>query len=55
MLKYMLDTNICVFTIKNRPQQLRDAFNRHHGVNRRGMLTPYWSEPLGLDHGTGKN
>lgn len=31
MLKYMLDTNICIFTIKNKPQQLRDAFNRHHG------------------------
>jgi len=30
MLKYMLDTNICIFTIKNRPQQVRDAFNRHH-------------------------
>lgn len=31
MLKYMLDTNICIFTVKNRPQQVRDAFNRHHG------------------------
>jgi len=31
MLKYMLDTSICIFTIKNRPQQVRDAFNRHHG------------------------
>ncbi|RDJ03043.1 type II toxin-antitoxin system tRNA(fMet)-specific endonuclease VapC [Rhizobium grahamii] len=31
MLKYMLDTNMCIFTIKNRPQQVRDAFNRHHG------------------------
>lgn len=30
MLKYMLDTNICIFTIKNRPQQVRDAFNRAH-------------------------
>jgi tRNA(fMet)-specific endonuclease VapC len=30
MLKYMLDTNICIFTIKNRPQQVRDAFNRSH-------------------------
>ncbi|TCV60280.1 hypothetical protein EDE09_13040 [Neorhizobium sp. S3-V5DH] len=30
MLKYMLDTNICIFTIKNRPQQVREAFNRHH-------------------------
>jgi len=31
MLKYMLDTNICIFTIKNKPQQVRDALNRHHG------------------------
>ncbi|MBV7518316.1 tRNA(fMet)-specific endonuclease VapC [Ensifer sp. ENS12] len=31
MLKYMLDTNICIFTLKNRPQQVREAFNRHHG------------------------
>lgn len=31
MLKYMLDTNICIFTIKNKPQQVRDAFSRHHG------------------------
>lgn len=31
MLKYMLDTNICIFTIKNKPQQVRDAFNRHRG------------------------
>lgn len=30
MLKYMLDTNICIYTIKNKPQQVRDAFNRHH-------------------------
>lgn len=31
MLKYMLDTNICIFTIKNRPQRVREAFNRHNG------------------------
>lgn len=31
MLKYMLDTNICIFTVKNRPQHVREAFNRHHG------------------------
>lgn len=30
MLKYMLDTNICIFTIKNRPQHVREAFNRFH-------------------------
>lgn len=31
MLKYLLDTNICIFTIKNKPQSVREAFNRHHG------------------------
>lgn len=31
MIKFMLDTNICIFTIKNRPQQVREAFKRHHG------------------------
>jgi tRNA(fMet)-specific endonuclease VapC len=31
MLKYMLDTNICIFTIKDKPQEVRQAFNRHHG------------------------
>lgn len=30
MLKYMLDTNICIFTIKNKPQQVREAFSRQH-------------------------
>ena len=27
MLRYMLDTNICIFVIKNRPSHLRDIFN----------------------------
>lgn len=31
MLKYMLDTNICIFTIKNRPKEVREAFKQHHG------------------------
>lgn len=31
MLRYMLDTNTCIFTIKNKPSHIRDAFNRHHG------------------------
>jgi len=30
MIKYMLDTNICIFTIKNKPQIVRESFNRHH-------------------------
>ncbi|MFF7709317.1 tRNA(fMet)-specific endonuclease VapC [Pseudomonas sp. NPDC007930] len=31
MIRYMLDTNICIFTIKNRPEQVRQAFKRHSG------------------------
>lgn len=31
MLKFLLDTNICIFTIKNRPHEVREAFKRHHG------------------------
>ncbi|EJM73385.1 type II toxin-antitoxin system tRNA(fMet)-specific endonuclease VapC [Pseudomonas sp. GM55] len=30
MIKFMLDTNICIFTIKNKPPVVREAFNRHH-------------------------
>lgn len=29
MLKYMLDTNICIFTIKNKPEAVRLKFNLH--------------------------
>jgi tRNA(fMet)-specific endonuclease VapC len=28
MLQYMLDTNICIYVIKNYPAQLRERFNR---------------------------
>jgi len=28
MLRYMLDTNICIYVIRNRPARLRDHFNR---------------------------
>ncbi len=31
MIKYMLDTNIVIYTIKNRPAELREAFKRHDG------------------------
>lgn len=31
MLKYMLDTNICIFTINNRPPSIREAFKLHSG------------------------
>ena len=29
MLKYMLDTNIVIYTIKNRPTQVKEAFKQH--------------------------
>jgi tRNA(fMet)-specific endonuclease VapC len=29
MLKYLLDTNILIYTIKNRPPRVRELFNRH--------------------------
>jgi len=29
MLKYMLDTNIVIYTIKNRPEYIRKLFNLH--------------------------
>lgn len=31
MLKYMLDTNIVIYTIKNKPKIVREAFIKHHG------------------------
>jgi tRNA(fMet)-specific endonuclease VapC len=31
MLKFMLDTNICIFTIKNKPHIVREAFRQHSG------------------------
>ena len=30
MLKYMLDTNIVIYTIKNKPKEVREAFLAHH-------------------------
>lgn len=32
MLKYMLDTNICIYVIKRRPLELLDVFNQHAGT-----------------------
>lgn len=29
MLRFMLDTNICIYVIKNRPPVLREKFNEH--------------------------
>lgn len=31
MLKYMLDTNIVIYTLRNRPARVREAFDRHAG------------------------
>lgn len=31
MLKFMLDTNIVIYTVKNRPSQVRAAFEAHYG------------------------
>jgi len=29
MLRYLLDTNICIYVIKERPRPLLESFNRH--------------------------
>ena len=31
MLKYLLDTNIVIYVIKQRPLEVLEIFNRHHG------------------------
>jgi tRNA(fMet)-specific endonuclease VapC len=31
MLKYLLDTNIVIYTMKNRPQQVKRRFEQHDG------------------------
>lgn len=31
MLKYMLDTNIVIYTMKNRPDHMKKVFNQHQG------------------------
>ena len=31
MLRYLLDTNICIYVIKRRPQELLETFNGHAG------------------------
>lgn len=31
MLKYLLDTNIAIYAIKNRPAEVREAFKAHDG------------------------
>lgn len=31
MLRYMLDTNIVIYTIKNKPKSVKEAFMAHYG------------------------
>ena len=31
MLKYMLDTNIVIYTMKNKPDSVRERFKKNHG------------------------
>lgn len=31
MIKYLLDTNIIIYTMKNRPQKVRGLFKKHDG------------------------
>ena len=31
MLRYLLDTNICIYVIKRRPAKMLERFNRHSG------------------------
>lgn len=31
MLKYLLDTNIVIYTIKNKPAQVKQCFEQHYG------------------------
>jgi tRNA(fMet)-specific endonuclease VapC len=44
MLKYMLDTNICIFIMKERPMHLRAVLNRHHDQVCLSIVT--WMELL---------
>ncbi len=42
MLKYMLDTNIVIYTIKNRPASVRQSFKQHEGQMCISSIT--WAE-----------
>lgn len=49
MLKYLLDTNIVIYTIKNRPQQVKRRFQQHDG--RMGISTVTLGELIfGAEH-----
>ena len=47
MLRFMLDTNICIYTIKNRPEAVRAAFNAHEGQ----LCISAVTQPLCNTHG----
>lgn len=42
MIKYLLDTNIIIYTIKNRPQAVRQAFTKYQG--QMAISTVTWAE-----------
>ena len=49
MLKYLLDTNIVIYTMKNRPPQVKRHFQQHHG--RMGISTVTLGELVfGAEH-----
>ena len=49
MVKYLLDTNIVIYTMKNRPQQVRRRFKEKHG--RMGISTVTLGELIfGAEH-----
>ncbi len=49
MLKYLLDTNMVIYTMKNRPQQVKRHFQQHDG--RLGISTVTLGELVfGAEH-----
>jgi tRNA(fMet)-specific endonuclease VapC len=50
MLRYLLDTNICIYVIKRRPQELLETFNHNAGLMAISAIT--FSELL---HGVEKS
>ncbi len=50
MIRYMLDTNICIYVIKKRPVEILDKFNKH--ASQLSMSTITFAE---LIHGVEKS
>ena len=45
MLKYLLDTDIAIYTMKNKPESVRAQFSRHDGkiaISSVSMMELYW-------------